>query len=199
MNLFAQIESILPDLKGWCPPEKAQALAAMVVTLRPEVVVELGVWTGASLIPMALAVKQNGVGSVLGIDPWSSQASIEGQVKAEDQQFWSNASMHEVEFNRFMGNLDKYGLHDVVRIARKRSNDVVPPEKIGLLHIDGNHGPQAVMDVNRFAPKVVFGGLVVMDDLNWSGGFVGEAADALKNMGYKHLYPLGTGAVYQRI
>jgi predicted O-methyltransferase YrrM len=199
MNLFAQIESILPDLKGWCPPEKAQALAAMVVAMRPEMVVEIGVWTGTSLIPMALALKQNKSGTIWGIDPWSTQASVEGQVNPADQKFWSDATMHEVEFNRFMGNLDKYDLHDVVRIARKRSNDVVPPEKIGLLHIDGNHGPQAIMDVRRFAPKVVFGGLVVMDDLGWGGGFVGEAADVLKNMGYKQLYYLGTGAVYQRI
>lgn len=198
MNLFFQIESIMPDLHGWCSPEKAQTLAAMVVAMRPMMVVEIGVWTGASFIPMALALKQTGSGIIMGIDPWQARASVEGQTNPSDARFWSNAAMHEHEFTRFMANLDKYGVQEVSRIARKRSNEVVPPS-MEILHIDGNHGPQAVTDVQRYAPMVKQGGLCIMDDLGWSGGYVGEAVKALLKMGYRELYKLGTGAVYQRV
>ena len=41
----------------------------MVLALRPAVVVEIGVWRGSSLLPMALALKELGRGQIVGVDP----------------------------------------------------------------------------------------------------------------------------------
>ena len=67
MNLFSQIEA-LPMIGDWCPLDKAKTLAAMVLALRPAVVVEIGVWRGSSLLPMALALKELGRGQIVGVD-----------------------------------------------------------------------------------------------------------------------------------
>ena len=81
-NLFAQIESELahPDHQdGWCKLEKANALAAAIVSIQPNLIVEVGVWAGRSLIPMALSLKYLGKGKILGIDPWRAADSEIGQ------------------------------------------------------------------------------------------------------------------------
>jgi len=84
-------------------------------------------------------------------------------------------------------------------LHRLPSRHVEPPPGIGLLHIDGAHDNVAIQDVVRFAPQVVIGGLVVLDDLNWSGGAVTRAAIRLEQLGFRFLYPIGTGAVYLKV
>lgn len=75
-NLFEKIESDLAIHKdGWCTLEKAYALAAAVIMLRPSLVVEVGIWAGRSFVPMALALKQIGKGQIIGIDPWKAEES----------------------------------------------------------------------------------------------------------------------------
>ena len=197
MNLFSQIE-VLPMIGDWCPLDKAKTLAAMVLALRPAVVVEIGVWRGSSLLPMALALKELGRGQIVGVDPYSAAASVQGQVNPADAQFWGQSAPHEAIFNEFMGRLDQYQLHDQVRLVRKTSNEVVPPD-MDLFHCDGNHGEQATRDIQRYSAKVRQGGFVVLDDLDWAGGAVGVGAQWLVGNGFKELYKLGTGAVYQRL
>jgi hypothetical protein len=44
-------------------------------------------------------------------------------------------------------------------------------KKISLLHIDGNHGFEAVKsDVEKWCPLVIPGGWIIFDDYNWSYG-----------------------------
>src|SRR6185295_2516534 len=93
----------------WCTMDQAIQIAAMVVAMRPTTVLEIGVWRGGSLIPMALAAKYNRrrietaeVGPpgnrvtvvpriadvpqpttrVIAIDPWTQAASIAGEEPA---------------------------------------------------------------------------------------------------------------------
>ena len=53
-------------------------------------------------------------------------------------------------------------------------------------------------DVVRFGKKVVPGGILVLDDLDWAGGHVQAARDVAVHLGFRSLYPLGTGIVMQR-
>jgi hypothetical protein len=43
------------------------------------------------------------------------------------------------------------------------------------------------------------GGVCVLDDINWSGGSVGKAAEWLIKNKFMELYKLGTGAVYVKL
>ncbi len=198
--LFNGITAIHPSLLGWCDLDKAHALAAAVVTLRPAIIVEIGVFGGKSLIPMALALQQCGGGVAWAIDPWSNVAAAEGYdgVHAE---WWGHVPIEDI-YNGFVATLKKLDLERFVQIHRKKSDEVEPPADIDLLHIDGQHTDQAIRDVTRFASKVRAGGLCVMDDIAWTNGTdgqggVGQAVKELLRLGFRQLYPLGTGAVFQ--
>lgn len=196
-ELFAEIEKLVPTCGDWCSVKKGCALAASVIALRPAVSVEIGVFSGASFLPVALAHKFLGTGIAYAIDPWSKTASIEG-MDAENAAWWGQID-HDKIYKEFGERVTNLGLTQFVRTIRARSNDAVPPKNIGLFHLDGNHGQQAIQDVARFAPNVIVGGLVWMDDMNWAGGGVQKAADNLLKMGFVKLYEQDTGAVFQRI
>lgn len=181
----------------WCSEEKAEALAMCVAALRPQLVVEIGVWQGASLLPMLLALRHNGTGRAIAIDPWSPAVSVVGEVAA-NVEWWSRAD-HDVAFRKFGARMETLGVAHLCEVWRKPSDDGAPPEGIGLLHVDGSHTEQAVRDVNRFAANVRVGGMLMLDDCNWSGGGVLRAHERAIELGFVDLYPLGTGCVMQRL
>lgn len=196
-ELFTRIETLLPELQGWCSQDKAAALAAAVLALRPKVAVEIGVFGGSSFLPTALAMEACDCGHLTGIDPWSPDASTDGYV-GENEAFW-RAVDHEAVMQKFLGHVRELGLEQRVTIERKRSDDARPPKVIDLLHVDGQHTDQAVRDVKRFASKVRVGGLVCMDDINWTGGGVARGVEALLKFGFVEIYRIGEGAMFQRV
>ena len=54
-------------------------------------VVEIGVWGGKSLVPMANALRANGSGKIYGIDPWDNQESIKEIMNEANLEFWNRA------------------------------------------------------------------------------------------------------------
>lgn len=183
------------DSRGWCSVEKGLTLAFLVAAIRPTNTVEIGVWCGRSLIPLALAHKHIGHGIVWAIDSWNADASKVGQDEA-NSKWWEDQKNHDWAKDECLKNIQTYGVERVVYVIQKQSNDVEPIENVSLLHIDGNHSDQANTDVIRFAPKVSSGGVVVLDDLNWSGDGVRKAERSLFDMGFIQLFNIGTGAVY---
>lgn len=196
-KLFQQIADYVPGCHGWCSIAKAQTLATAVIALRPEVSLEIGVFGGRSLFPIAMAHKEIGKGRVIAIDPWSAPASRIGQT-GENEKWWGTLD-HEVIYQDFMKRCQELFVAHIVSVHRKTSDQCKPPPVIDLMSLDGNHGPQAIVDVERYCPNVRTGGLVFMDDLNWEGGAVTRACDKLKTLGFVQLYVLDTGAVFQKI
>jgi predicted O-methyltransferase YrrM len=210
MNLFTEIEQALAKIPdGWCSLEKAQTLAAAVIALRPKNVVEIGVYSGRSFIPMAMALKEIGSGMAFGIDPYSAQASAENEV-GENKDWWGRLD-HEKIYQNFMSKIAELKLEQFARIVRKKSDDIsaTPGLWIDLLHIDGSHTDQAVRDVQRFASHVRCGGLVFCDDISWVGDGVKKSIAKLIELGFEERYRVvkpepSTGlqndwAVFQRI
>jgi len=187
MNLYDQIAEVCASPHGWCTEAKAKTLASLVIGTRPDIIVEIGVWSGKSLLPMALACREIGHGMVIGIDPYEPAASIEGQGPA-NVAWWGSAENHKRMHDYFLDQVNRMALQNVTRLIRKRSDDVTPPATIGLLHVDGNHGAQAMRDVQRFAPNVRDGGFIVLDDLHWDGGEVTKSVDTLLAAGCTELF-----------
>lgn len=198
MKLFDEIIKLNPRLYGWATPEKACTMAAAVLAIRPNVTVEIGVFGGRSLLPMAMAHKETGQGVVWGIDPWLRSESVQGQVNAGDVNYWQTLD-HEIVYHDFLANLAPLGIQNIVKVIRSSSNAIVPPPVIDLLHVDGNHGEQAATDAKRFSPSVRLGGLCFLDDLDWAGGGVRRAEGVLISSGFIKLYSLDTGAMFQRV
>jgi hypothetical protein len=197
MKLFDQIETLVPSLGGWTSVPKAQTFSGLILAYRPMISVELGVWEGRGALSLALAHKEIGRGMVYAIDAWSPEASVQGQIQEADRKHWAAAN-HEAAYQIVMNKAKALEVQHCLTVIRKRSEDVDPPEGIGFLIVDGNHGETAIADVKRFAPKVLIGGFCYLDDLDWAGGAVRRAEAQLKSMGFRELYTIETGAMYQR-
>jgi len=207
-DLMTEIRDRLADGGDWCSLEKAQALAAMVIGFRPRVVCEIGVWMGGSLVPMALALRKLrdldvAAGRVpvarraIAIDAWSPVASCDGQ--GETDAAWWRSVDHDAAHQAFSERLGRHGLSELCEVVRAPSDEAPVPEAIDLLHVDGNHAGQALRDIERFAPSVRSGGILVLDDVSWYGGHVALGRDAAEGLGFRELHALGTGVVMQRI
>jgi predicted O-methyltransferase YrrM len=207
--MMAEIEAAVPEGGTWCSFEKAGVLASIIVATRPEVVVELGVWQGGSAIPMGIALRGIGAGKLIAIDAWSAEASVVGQ-KDEHLKWWGETqgtAGHDRAYEVFLARLKKHGItEDRCEVRRQQTDQSDVPEAIDVLHHDANHGPQAVRDIDRWAPAVRVGGFLIIDDLDWPGDaapdaprYVRHARDRAIELGFVDLYPLGTGCVMQRV
>lgn len=198
MNLFTEVSEAVESIQhGWTSVTKAQTLAAAVLALRPEVSVEIGVFAGKGLVALGIAHKTVGRGIVYGIDPYTPNDSADGQVNEADKKFWSTLD-HDSIYQMAQDNISRFGLQDCVRLIRKRSDDFEPPMNIGVLRIDGNHGEQVLKDIDRYAPRCAVGGLLFLDDLNWSGGAVMRAAAKLRESGWVESYRIDDGLAFQK-
>lgn len=158
----------MDQLDGWCSKFKAGVLVDLVLLLKPDHVVEIGVFGGKSLVPMAIGCCANKKGRVIGIDPWATDASAEG-MNGENLNWWSTID-HDVILQRLVEKIDKFGLDSQISLVRCTSEAATPIESIDILHVDGNHSEKAALfDVTKWVPLVRTGGIVVMDDLNWEG------------------------------
>lgn len=166
-NLKQLVFARMKELDGWCPEDKASFMMDLVFNHRPEVIVEIGVWGGKSLIPMAEALKYNKRGIVYGIDPWKSEDSVVGQEGVNYD--WWKAVDHVHVMEKFIARLNKYQLNDYVKVIRTTSEDAEPIDRIDLIHIDGNHSEEtSILDVQKWVPLVRNGGFIIFDDLNWA-------------------------------
>ena len=183
-KLLANIVTTCGTMHGWATAEKCCTLASLVLANKPALAVEIGVWGGRSLLPVAMAMKAIGQGRIIGIDPWDAQVSAQDEIP--DSAEWWAAQDHEKLYKTCLVMIRGAGVESVVNIVRKKSDDVDPPANIGLIHIDGSHTGQAVKDTCRFLPNVT--GHVIFDDLTWVGGGVLRAMDVAEEMGFKEIF-----------
>lgn len=165
-RLKQQAYQSMNELEGWCSKQKADVLISLVLMMQPKKIVEIGVFGGKSLIPMAYALKENGIGTIYGIDPWSHIESAEGMEGANFD--WWYAIDHAKILKELKGKIVKYDLQDHVELIQMTSEQADPISMIDILHIDGNHSEKAsLLDVTKWVPYVKKGGVIIFDDVNW--------------------------------
>lgn len=197
MNLFNKIEDALREIgHGWTPYAQAEAMASVIISLRAEVSVEIGVYAGKGTVSMALAHKEIGRGCVHAVDPWSAAASVQGQ-SGEHEKFWGSLD-HDMIYREYTKNIDRFNVLPYVRTYRQKSRDFMAPANISLARIDGNHGPEVLVDVERITPNMLAGGVLFLDDFNWPGASVQTAASKLHKMGWRELYRIEDTVVFQK-
>ncbi len=158
----------MDQVEGWCSHQKASVLIDIILASGDKTIVEIGVWGGKSLLPMAHALKRMGQnGHIYGVDPWDNQASIEGVTHEGNIAFWGHAD-HESVLRKLESVLDWERLCDTVTLIRATSSAAPPIHDIDILHIDGNHSDvTSYIDVTKWVPLVKRGGWIVFDDMNW--------------------------------
>jgi predicted O-methyltransferase YrrM len=158
---------------GWCPLVKQHILAHLVIANQGRRAVEIGVFQGGSLFPLAAAMRVTG-GLVTGIDPYSSAAAEQHDNRERVDVLIGSDSHLRVPwddlYSRVLRELELRGLNGHARVLRMRSADAAHAVASGLdlLHVDGNHDYDAVAeDLTNYLPKLRPGGLLVLDDTDW--------------------------------
>lgn len=187
------------SIHGWCTREKANKLIELVNEVKPSLCVELGVFGGRSLLPIALAAKSFN-SRVIGIDAWTAQASLEGTNSKENDDWWS-----KIDYN----NMYQYTINIMVEnqvqvdLWKAKSNEVVGKFEdscIDLLHQDSNHSEEiSCEEVELYCNKVRVGGYWVFDDTNWQT--TQKAQQLLLTKGYEETYsaPNNEWKVFKKI
>ena len=163
-------------------------------------IVEIGTLWGRTAKAFCCFSQYFDKGNVLCIDPWSNGEGIVQDVNDEidNLSFNIDGAGH---FEIFVANLlaehgakvnylrgfsadvvDKY-LTPTQTVETKEFGVTHFQQKIGLLHIDGNHKYQCVVeDIENYVKHVVSGGWIIFDDYNWPyGDGVTRAADDYLN------------------
>ncbi len=153
---------------GWCSSEKANLLMDLIVLQRPMICVEIGVYEGFTLIPIAAALKHlHHGGTIYAIDPWSNNEAIRWMTKdSADRAWWGSVDLERV----YRSFLDKLG--DIIgdsycKVVRQTSESAAAGiGSIDFLHLDGNLGAEgAIIDAALYLPKVKKGGYILVSNI----------------------------------
>jgi predicted O-methyltransferase YrrM len=173
LPLSDRIAGCLEAIDGWCTPAKAQWLARFIVERRAARVLEIGVFGGRSLIPMALAAQSLGeAGEVTGVEPWRAAVAVAEPTNAENDAWWSSVDFAAVK-SRFFANAARLGVLPTIRILETDSQSALAlfaasGASFDLIHVDGAHSPQrALDDAKSWSAFLKPRGLLVFDDIEW--------------------------------
>ena len=162
------------DLQGW--HSQHPYLTRAIAEVTPKVVVEVGVWKGASVVTMAKEIqRQNLDTAVIAIDTWlgSSEHYLwEKFIPDLDFEFGYPRLYH-----KFAANICNEGLADiVVPLPLDSINGFQLLKEKGIrpdvLHIDAGHDYMSVMgDLKAWWPQLTPGGVLIGDDYfkSWLG------------------------------
>lgn len=204
-KLKHEIENMLslkrrPIIEGWTTQEKSEVLAGLVIDHRPQLLVEVGVFGGRSVFAQAFALRENGMGQIWGIDPWSLDACLEGDIGEENKKWWSeNVNLEDI-YVGFVKAVLEFQLTKQVKWIKERgevANKLFLNKTIDVLHLDGNHSELcSCRDVQLWHPKVKPGGFFIMDDVDWTSQ--SKALKLMDNYGYKDVMKTTTFTVFQK-
>lgn len=178
-KLKRYVFDVMQGLEGWCAEDKASILIDIILKLKPTTIVEIGVFGGKSLIPMACALKANEGGVIYGIDPWDAAASMEEVLHPDNKYYWSIVD-HRGIMNGLIQKIEQLDLVDYIELIESTSEDAPPIPEIDILHVDGNHSDKtSFYDVNKWVPLVRKGGWIIFDDMKWHEEGVDTTARAV--------------------
>lgn len=165
------VARILPTLEGWCSKEKAMAFIDLILEVKPETYVEIGVFGGSSVFPAASALKFLEKGLLIAIDPWDKIECIKYFDPIEDAEhlkWWGNLNINYIYY-AYLNMLKKYDLEAYVTTIRATSENAIELiDEIDILYIDGNHSEEvSCLDVRLYLPKVRAGGYIWYNDALW--------------------------------
>ena len=172
-RLTAMVREVPLDFGGGCSAAKALALADLMIQFDVRDAIEIGVYRGRSLLPVAEVLRLRGAGRVIGIDPWSVSEALQREdheLGAAVNEF-ARAHPWEDTYRGVLERIERHGLGahcELLRMTSEAAAGQIPERSVGLVHIDGNHDPAAVAaDVALYEPKLRPGGLLVLDDASW--------------------------------
>lgn len=169
-DLKSKLESIIPNLQGWCSVEKALLLANLISTRKPKTVVESGIFGGRSLIAIGMALREVGSGTITGIDPWAIDAALEGSIGAENEAWWKEVDLEKIYIG-FIREILAHNLTSQARWIRAKSDvafHMFKDKSVDFFHQDSNHSEEvSCQEVRCWFKKMAPDSIWILDDSDW--------------------------------
>lgn len=166
-----EILSSLPSIPGWCSDEKALVIMDLLHRERCQTCVEIGVFAGKSLFPIAKALQFNGEGTVYAIDAWDTGTATKGFSPHDLNYLWWSQLDLDTYYHKTWDLILKSELAPYCQLLKMPSQEAVAlfgEGSIDFIHFDGNHNEAFVFqDVTAYFPKVREGGYLLLTDPNW--------------------------------
>jgi predicted O-methyltransferase YrrM len=134
-------------------------MAAVALAPAQGKILEIGSFKGRSTVGLAYVARELGLGKVFAVDPHTSPASTDPDLRSRGQT---------TSYDDFIANLEAAGVLDRVEIKRAYSHDLARDWKdpIRFLWIDGDHTYKgAKADIDMFKPFLADGAIVAMHDV----------------------------------
>ncbi len=168
-NVFAGFVPNFPDdRQGW--NSQHASFEEIIGGSRPNIVIDVGVWKGASTIYLADSMKRHGIkGTVIGVDTflgsvehWDRSSGFAGHMPFRNGM--------PLLYEQFLSNVVRCGAQDrIVPLALTSAAAAVLLHRIGveagLIHIDASHDFEDVLrDARLYWEVLAPGGFLVGDD-----------------------------------
>ena len=162
---------LMETVPGWCSNEKALLMMDVIKENKCKCCVEIGVFSGKSLLPIAKALQYNKKGTVCAIDAWDPSEVVKGFNPSDSDYTWWGKQ----DFNLFYDNTSKLIKNNklnkfcvLVKATSHVASYQFDNETIDFIHFDGNHNEEfAFQDILDYYPKVKNGGFILLNDPNW--------------------------------
>jgi predicted O-methyltransferase YrrM len=181
-----ELAKVIEGVEGWCTLHKAWKLHELAMDSQCNLAVEIGIYGGKSLLPVAAAFAKKGAGRIFGVEPWENAVAIETATSAENDEWWARHDLIAIK-RGFLKRVVELELEAYVRLLEIPSDAAIMVfqsarfnGKVDLIHIDGAHSlEESVFDCAYWLRILRSGGHIVLDDINWAT--VGIAFEFLKS------------------
>lgn len=186
---YAALHRSFLRVPGESDSEKLMAMSAIARLAPAGDVVEIGSLFGRSAYALARLAQHYGLGSTICVDPWRMEQIVDQGTAAKelfDSRLLINLDHVFAEFCTTASDVGSMGYirapsvqaidtyMDAISAQCLHSPDLgnIPVcGKIALLHIDGNHRyDHVVQDIETWSPHLRPGGWLLLDDYVWSFG-----------------------------
>lgn len=171
VSLKNETIATMNTVSGWCSSEKALLIMDVIKENKCQYCVEIGVFSGKSLLPIAKALQYNGEGKVFAIDAWDASEATKGFNAADPNYTWWSQLNFDYFYKKTLTLINKNKLNKFCNVIRHSSQIAVhlfSNEVIDFIHWDGNHNEEfAFQDIIDYFPKIKDGGYILLNDPNW--------------------------------
>lgn len=186
---YAALHRSFLRVPGESDSDKLMAMCAIVRLAPAGDVVEIGSLFGRSAYALARLAQHYRVGSTICVDPWRMEQIVDQGAAA--QVLFDSRSLIDLDrvFTEFCTTASEVGCMGYIRAPSIQAidtyrqaissqclhspdlGDVPVTGRIALLHIDGNHRyDHVVQDIATWSPHLVPGGWLLLDDYVWAFG-----------------------------